>query len=46
MLKFLEFKKTFEVHTTASDFAIRGVLMQKGRPVIFESKKLSDVERR
>ena len=45
VLKFLEFKKSFEVHTDASDFAI-GVLMQEGRPVAFESKKLSDVERR
>ena len=46
VLKFPEFKKPFEVHTDASDFAIGGVLMQKGRPVAFESKKLSDVERR
>ena len=45
VLKFPEFKKPFEVHTDASDFAI-GVLMQEGRPVAFESKKLSDVERR
>ena len=39
VLKFLEFKKPFEMHTDASDFAIGGVLMQEGRPVAFESKK-------
>ena len=44
VLKFPKFKKPFEVHTDASDFAI-GLLMQEGRPVAFESKKLSDVER-
>ena len=29
VLKFPEFKKPFEVHTDASDFAIGGVLMQE-----------------
>jgi hypothetical protein len=28
----------FEIHSNAFDFAIRGVLMQDGRPVMFESK--------
>ena len=46
MLKFPEFKKPFEVHTDASDFAIGGVLMQEGQPMPFKSKKLLDVERR
>ena len=46
VLKFPEFKKLFKVHTDASDFAIGRVLMQEGRPVAYESKKLSDVERR
>lgn len=38
--------KAFEVHTDASDFAIGGVLMQEGHPIAFESRKLSDTERR
>ncbi|PKI62932.1 hypothetical protein CRG98_016691, partial [Punica granatum] len=40
------YKKSFEVETDASDFAIGGVLMQDGHPIAFESWKLSDVERR
>ena len=46
VLKFPKFKKPFEVHTNTLDFAIGGFLMQEGRPVAFESKKLSDVEKR
>ncbi|PKI57042.1 hypothetical protein CRG98_022546 [Punica granatum] len=38
--------KPFEVETDASDFAIDGVLMQEGHPIAFESRKLSDIERR
>ena len=34
--------KPFEVQTDVSDFAIGGVLMQKGHPIAFESWKLND----
>ena len=37
--------KVFEVHTDASDFAIRGVLMQERHPIAFESHKVNDTER-
>jgi len=39
-------KKTYEVHTDVSDVTIVGVLMQKGHPVAYESRKLNDTERR
>ncbi len=46
VLKLLDFDRDFENHSNASDFAIGGVLVQKGRPMAFESKKLSEMERR
>jgi len=47
VLKLLDFDKDFEIHFDASDFAIKGVLVQKGRLVVaFEGKKLSETERR
>jgi hypothetical protein len=46
MLKLPDFDKDFEIHSDAFDFAIRGVLVQDGRPVAFESKKLSEMERK
>ena len=46
MLKFPKFDKPFEVHTDASDFAIGGVLMQDGRPIAYESKKLDGCQRK
>ncbi len=44
MLKLPDFDKDFEIHFDASDFAIKGVLVQDGRPVAFESKKLSETK--
>jgi hypothetical protein len=44
--KLADFDKDFEIHSDASDFAIGGVIVQDGRPVTFESKKLNETERR
>ena len=38
--------KPFEVEIDASDFAPVGVLLQDGHPIAYESRKLSDAERR
>jgi hypothetical protein len=45
VLKLPDFDKDFEIHSDAFDFVIGGV-MQEGRPMAFESKKLSETERR
>jgi hypothetical protein len=44
VLKLSDFHKDFEIHFDVSNFAIGGVLMQDGRPMAFESKKLNDME--
>ncbi len=46
VLKLPDFDKDFEIHSDASDFAIGEVLVQEGKLVAFESKKLSETERR
>ncbi len=46
VLKLFDFDKNFDIHFDASDFVIRGVLVQDGRSMAFESKKLSETERR
>jgi hypothetical protein len=46
VLKLPDFDKDFEIHSDASNFAIRGVTLQEGKPLAFESKKLSETEKR
>lgn len=40
LLKFLDFTKSFKVHTNVNDFTIDNVLMQDGHSRTFENKKL------
>jgi len=46
VLKLPDFDKDFEIHFDSFEFAIGGILVQERRPVAFESKKLSETERR
>ncbi len=46
MLKLPDFDKDFEIHSNASDFVIKRFLVQNGRPMAFESKKLNEMEQR
>lgn len=40
-MRYPDFGKDFEVHMDASRFTIGGVLMQEGRPIAYESRKLT-----
>ncbi len=44
VLKLPDFDKDSKIHSDAFDFAMGGFLVQNGRPVAFESKKLNVTE--
>jgi hypothetical protein len=46
LLKLLDFDKDFDIHFDAFNFVVGGVLVQDGRPVAFERKTLSEIERK
>jgi hypothetical protein len=46
VLGLLDFEKPFEVHTDASNRSIKGVLVQEGHWIAFESQKLNDDEQK
>jgi hypothetical protein len=44
MLKLFDFDKFFEIHYDAFNFVIRGILVQDGWSMTFESKMLSETK--
>jgi hypothetical protein len=46
MLKLPNFDKDFEIHSDTSNFAIRGILVQDGRLMALENKKLNNTEQK
>jgi hypothetical protein len=46
VLKLPDFDKDFETHSDAFNFVIGRILVQEGKPMAFESKKLSETEPR
>nr|GEW88438.1 hypothetical protein [Tanacetum cinerariifolium] len=46
VLRLPDITMPFEFYTDASEFDIRGVLMQDGHPITFESQKLKETERK
>ncbi len=46
MLKLPDFDKKFKIQCDAYDFVIKGVLIEDGRLVAFENKKLNEIEQR
>jgi hypothetical protein len=44
IFRFPDFIKPFEVHIDTNEFVIKCVLMQKGHPIAFKSKKLTGAQ--
>ena len=46
LLTYLDFNETFKMHTNASAFQLGAVIIQKGKPIPFYSRKLTDAQQR
>ena len=46
LLTYLDFNETFKIHTDASAFQLGAVIIQKGRPIDFYNKKITDAQQR
>ena len=44
LLTYPDFNETFKIHTNASAFQLRAVIIQKGKLNAFYSRKLTDVQ--
>ena len=46
LLTYPNFNETFKIHTNASAFQLGAVIIQKGKPIVFYSRKLTDDQMR
>ena len=46
LLTYQEFNETFKIHTNNSVFKLGAVIFQKGKPIDFYSRKLTDAQQR
>ena len=46
LLTYPDFNETFKIHTDASAFQLGAVIIQKGKPIAFYSRKLTDAQQR
>ena len=46
LLTYPDFNETFKIHTDASVFQLGVVISQKGKPIAFYSRKLTDAQQR
>ena len=44
LLTYPDFNETFKIHTNASAFQLGAVISQKGKPIDFHSRKLTDAQ--
>ena len=45
-LHYLDFNKFFDIHTDSSEYQMRAIVSQNGRPVIYWSKNLTDTQKK
>ena len=46
LLTYTDFNETFKIHTDASTLKLETVISQKGKPIAFYSRKLTDAQKR
>ena len=46
LLTYPDFNEDFKIHTDASDFKLGSVILQKGKPIAFYSRKRTESQQR
>ena len=46
LLTYLDFNETFKMHINDSKFQLGVVIIQKGKPIAFYNRKLTDAQKR